>query len=715
MARDPRAAMIALQKTQAVHWAVTWNNPPAHAEELCAQLVNDGTLTHVIAGREIGKEGTPHLQMHLTTSRRLRWDQVRGLLPGVFAAATYSTPANAINYCRKTGNYFEYGASPVAAVQAANEARGLDQSDRWEKAWAMAAAGNYNDLPAVMKIRHGKALQGAAAAVNQPPLDTQQRKIVGVWIYGPTEMGKTTAAKAAFDKYYLGTLTDGNTIKWMGGYDQETVIIFDEITKEIARNSRQWLLTAADGTPTNFEVKGQNAIRACPTILLITSNVSIDEIWTPGTTEHATVKRRFMEIPYFTKYQYNGPQLRALIDARPLRTLPPNTGPAPPAPERPWGSTALGNLARVREQRAERAAQRHEDAENQQALLQAQPPTNVFAIGGHRVVRMAEDIAHTWPVHAAVPHPAAAGQDPGGVPATGQEPPLEWGARAEHVRREAPLVRGGGLAPGIATGRTVNMSQEEFDALFRDAPLPDVAHGTGRGSVFGRDGRLQDDGQQRGGLLLRPASVTSTGMPAPDMRGGQMWRHPGQPQYWGDNEESDDSHLVLAARSRTGDKRPRESALDGSGLLLQSSDGSAVNGVARGVLEMPWTAGGPGGLYGGLLAHGQRHELSRSASTDAGEELQDAAPTLLVNQVSDGSPNIFEEDLDLVAPTQLHWSDVGRDSGDLREAQTPLGDVTPESLASSSLATGDIYMSGDDESPPISSEDGSPPLFTQRF
>jgi hypothetical protein len=715
MARDPRATMIALQKTQAVHWSVTWNNPPADAEERCARLVNDETLTHVIAGREIGEEGTPHLQMHLTTSRRLRWDQVRALLPGIFAAATYSTPANAINYCRKTGNYFEYGESPVAAVQAANEARGARQTNIWEEAVALVNAGKFDQLSPQMQIRHGGILQRMAAQANQAPNNAVQDQIVGVWIHGRPGFGKSFAAKQVYAEYYLGTPTDNKAFRWMDGYNQETVMLFDEMTEDIARNSYQWLLNLTDGTTSKFELKGTGSIRVCPAIVMITSNKSIADIWARGTVEHEAVSRRFLEIAYTTKYQYDGEALRELIEKRPKITHPPIRKQPAPAPPRKWDSTADSAVAHVRDQRENRAAVRREEAENQQALLQALPPSNVFAIGGHRVVRMAEDIAHTRPVHAAVADPAAAGQDPGGISRTRQERPREWGAEPEHVRREAPLVRGGGLLPRIATGRTVNVSQQEFDAFFDDAPPVAPARGTGQGSVYGLDGRLEDDGRQRAGLLLRPASVTSTGMPAPDMRGGQMWRHPGQPQYWGDNEESDDSHLVLAARSRPGDKRPRESALDSSGLLLQSSDGSAANGVARGVLEMPWTAGGPGGLYGGLLAHGQRLELSRSASTDAGEELQDAAPTLLVNQVSGGSPNIFEEDLDLVAPTQLHWSDVGRDSADLREAQTPLRDVTPESLESSSLATGDIYMSGDDESPPISSEDGSPPLFTQRF
>lgn len=98
---------------QAKRWCFTLNNPtPLEVQNL--QATPENTFSYLIFGHEVGDNGTPHLQGYFILQTKLRLRQIK-LLPG-FARAhlevSRGTPAQAALYCKKDGNFEEFGELP---------------------------------------------------------------------------------------------------------------------------------------------------------------------------------------------------------------------------------------------------------------------------------------------------------------------------------------------------------------------------------------------------------------------------------------------------------------------------------------------------------------------------------------------------------------------------------------------------------------------------
>jgi len=117
MSRIERTAGTAVAKSsqksemsRAKHWCFTLNN---YTEE--DVLIVDGLLdaceecTYVIYGKEVGESGTPHLQGFISFSKRLRLSQVRTVFPSNPHLEVSRNPLHAINYCKKDGDFYEFG------------------------------------------------------------------------------------------------------------------------------------------------------------------------------------------------------------------------------------------------------------------------------------------------------------------------------------------------------------------------------------------------------------------------------------------------------------------------------------------------------------------------------------------------------------------------------------------------------------------------------
>lgn len=105
--------------SQAKHWVFTLNNY-THDEQARivsgAPLPDDpngdqSTFSYLVIGREVGRNGTPHLQGFLSLRTKLRLRAVKAL-PGLGRAhleISRGTVAQAATYCKKDGDFDEYG------------------------------------------------------------------------------------------------------------------------------------------------------------------------------------------------------------------------------------------------------------------------------------------------------------------------------------------------------------------------------------------------------------------------------------------------------------------------------------------------------------------------------------------------------------------------------------------------------------------------------
>jgi len=97
---------------QAKHWCFTLNNyTDAHVESLT--LLGSNAITkYIVFGRETGESGTPHLQGFISFFNRQRFNSVRTLIPGAHLEVARGKPHEASTYCKKEGNWTEFGECP---------------------------------------------------------------------------------------------------------------------------------------------------------------------------------------------------------------------------------------------------------------------------------------------------------------------------------------------------------------------------------------------------------------------------------------------------------------------------------------------------------------------------------------------------------------------------------------------------------------------------
>jgi len=102
---------------QGIRWVFTINNPTeednGRLRELGGNLVGAG-LAYLVYGREVGESGTPHLQGYCIFLTRKRLAGVRSLIsPRGHFEISRGTPTQASDYCKKGGDYDEYGDLPA--------------------------------------------------------------------------------------------------------------------------------------------------------------------------------------------------------------------------------------------------------------------------------------------------------------------------------------------------------------------------------------------------------------------------------------------------------------------------------------------------------------------------------------------------------------------------------------------------------------------------
>lgn len=65
---------------------------------------------YAIAGREVAKTGTPHLQCFIAFKNETSFQTVRALFPRAHIEKMRTTVERSVDYCKKEDDYVEYGS-----------------------------------------------------------------------------------------------------------------------------------------------------------------------------------------------------------------------------------------------------------------------------------------------------------------------------------------------------------------------------------------------------------------------------------------------------------------------------------------------------------------------------------------------------------------------------------------------------------------------------
>jgi len=225
-------------------WCFTINNYTDADTVMVRSLVHDSI--YIIAGRETGENGTPHIQGYVYFANPRALTSVKKKLPRAHLEAQKGTNAQASEYCKKDGDILlEHGSPPSQG----------ERTDIQEVKELVKAGKGMRDV-----VESTDSFQAVRMAEKYLTYKERKRtwKTIVYWAYGPTGVGKTT--KVATGLLGATDMADDNLYvcagdsKWWDGYDAHPLVIIDDMRKDFAKFHD--MLRLLDCTPWRVEFKG---------------------------------------------------------------------------------------------------------------------------------------------------------------------------------------------------------------------------------------------------------------------------------------------------------------------------------------------------------------------------------------------------------------------------------------------------------------------------
>jgi len=259
---------------QSLRFCFTWNNPDNGVKPSLEEF-HKQHCKYLIYGNEVGESGTPHLQGYLTLKKKTT---IRGLKKLIGSKPhleiANGTSLEASEYCKKEGDFVEFGTPPTPGKRTDLEAA-IDAIKDGADMRTIA------DEHSSVFVKFGRGLRDLRLTLEQPYNHESTR---GVWIYGPPGTGKSHAARHLDPDAYLKPQS-----KWFDGYNgQKTMILDDLDTNVLGHYLKIW----ADKYACTGETKG-GTIHLQHHLFIVTSNYHPSELWKEDEQMLAAIERRF--------------------------------------------------------------------------------------------------------------------------------------------------------------------------------------------------------------------------------------------------------------------------------------------------------------------------------------------------------------------------------------------------------------------------------------
>lgn len=233
-------------------------------------------------GKEVGENGTPHLQGYLELKTRMTFSSLKrnlGLDRIHLEPARGNLEQNQ-RYCKKDGQWEENGIPMNQGARSdLNEAKeaidnGASELDLWEN--------NFSNM-----VRYRNSLREYRLLRLQNN-DREAPKVIVIW--GPTGTGKT---KFVHDEENPENLWNWGGDRWFDGYNGQPAALFDDF--DGSQLHFRIMLKILDRYPINVPIKGA-FVPWIPRRIYITSNID-PKMWFPQ-EDSAPLLRRFTEIKF---------------------------------------------------------------------------------------------------------------------------------------------------------------------------------------------------------------------------------------------------------------------------------------------------------------------------------------------------------------------------------------------------------------------------------
>jgi len=297
-----------MNQTRGRRFCFTWNNYPLDAEAQLRSFAERKQAIYLVAGRETGESGTPHLQGYVHLKHPITFTAFKRLLPSMHIERARGTGPENETYCTKDGDFFSIGELPKGGLSE-------EKSKVWSDVLEAAESGNWTfikrEQPRIWIAFRERLLSMRVPRTNVIDGETQNE-----WWTGPTGSGKS---KLAWEKY--GTICYQKMLnKWWDGYDAQPVVVIEEWSpkNEVTASS---LKIWADRYPFTAQIKGGCLQKIRPIKIIVISNYRLDDCF-PDERDRLPIVRRF------TQRQFPDDIAKCTQDANDfLATLTPETTP----------------------------------------------------------------------------------------------------------------------------------------------------------------------------------------------------------------------------------------------------------------------------------------------------------------------------------------------------------------------------------------------------
>lgn len=238
---------------------------------------------YYVYGKEVGESGTPHLQGFVRFPNPVGFPRVKQLLPRAHIEPQKGTSAQASAYCKKDGDFVEWGELRGTGARTAKE--------RWRE---IVDAAERGDMEYIKSEFPGEYLRYYDRLLRLRVRESCiLDELTNEWWWGPTGTGKSRRVWQEYPDHFPKQLN-----KWWDGYQNEEVVVIEEWAPKnemTASGLKIW----ADRYPFSCEVKGGSIRRIRPRKIIVTSNYSMEQCF-ERVEDLEPLKRRFKEV-YFPR------------------------------------------------------------------------------------------------------------------------------------------------------------------------------------------------------------------------------------------------------------------------------------------------------------------------------------------------------------------------------------------------------------------------------
>lgn len=275
-------------------YVFTVNNYTDEDEHQCWALPWEAKdCRYIVVGKECGESGTPHLQGYIAFKEKKSLKQLQEFFPSAHFEPRKGTPTQASDYCKKDGDFFEWGNIPHDSP-AAGGAAAMEE--------LMAAAvecirqGDYKSVPMAathfIKAAEYRVLKEQEQERDLSTMTHSDEDTPHLWIYGATGRGKS--------RYVDRLKQSGKSVykkprnKWWNGYVNQDIVHIEELGPKECQHLGAFMKEWCDRYEFNAETKGA-MMRIRPKKIIVTSNYSIKECF-PEEQDHLPLLRKMREI-----------------------------------------------------------------------------------------------------------------------------------------------------------------------------------------------------------------------------------------------------------------------------------------------------------------------------------------------------------------------------------------------------------------------------------